>query len=94
MHWPCGMDVRDAPAARIEHLDLPDELTGAQRQCSSRSVDLHHALDDEQELGTGLADPHDRLAVRVLTLLAECEDGSSSQAAASRTHADRGRFRS
>ena len=40
----------------------------------SGTLDPHLALEDEQELAARLADLHDRLAVRVRTLLAERED--------------------
>src|SRR5688572_3020087 len=68
------MDVRDPPAARIEHLDLADELAGTDALRQARPLHPRLAFDDEQELASFLPDPHDRLAVRVLTLLPERED--------------------
>ena len=84
---PLGVDVRDATAARVEHLDLADQLAHAENDRAARALDAHRALEHEQELRTRLADPHDGVAVLELACLPQREDRIEELAREHREHA-------
>src|SRR5580765_2615818 len=73
-HRSDGGDVGDPAALRVQHLDLADQLAGAQLHRTARPLDLHGAFDDEAERVARLAAAHDRRAVRVVALDARSED--------------------
>ena len=68
--WMSAMRPPPGSSTSISPISSP----GPSVEASAGTLDLNGALEHEQQLGAGLADPHDRLPVRVLPLLAERED--------------------
>src|SRR5215831_13345379 len=67
-HWPVRIDVGDPAPARVEHLDLADQLARPEGEAAVGSLHADRTFEHEQQLVPGLADPHDRLAIRELAL--------------------------